>query len=113
MAVMDYTNGKVLATLPIGKGTDASRFDPATGLAFASCGEGVITVVHENSPDRFSVVQTIATESGARTMALDVKTHAVYTVTARMRPPAAPTQQNAHPYPRPIPNTFTAMAFTP
>jgi len=113
MAVVDYTNGKVLATLPIGKGTDASRFDPGTGLAFASCGQGVINVVRENSPDRFSVVQAIATESGARTMALDQKTHAIYTVTARMRPPASPTQQSPHPYPRPIPNTFTALAFAP
>jgi DNA-binding beta-propeller fold protein YncE len=112
-AVMDYTNGKVLATLPIGRGTDASRFDSGTGLAFASCGEGVITVVRETSPNRFSVVQTIPTESGARTMALDPKTHAIYTVTARMLPPLAPTQQNPHPYPRPVPNTFTAMAFAP
>jgi DNA-binding beta-propeller fold protein YncE len=113
MAVVDYTNGRVLATLPIGKGTDASRFDPETGLAFASCGQGVITVVRENAPDRFSVAQTIPTEPGARTMALDLKTHAVYTVTARMRPPAAPTKENPHPYPRPVPNTFTALAFTP
>ncbi|MFL6354060.1 MAG: YncE family protein [Bryobacteraceae bacterium] len=113
MAILDYTSGKVLATLPIGKGTDASRFDPGTGLAFASCGQGVITVVREDSPDRFSVAQTITTESGARTMALDLKTHAIYTVTARMRPPAAATPQNPHPYPQPIPNTFTALAFAP
>ena len=113
MAVVDYTNGKVLATLPIGKGTDASRFDPATGLAFASCGQGVITVVREHSPDRFSVAQTIKTEPGARTMALDPKTHGLYTVTARMQPPPAPTPQNPHPYPQPVPNTFTALAFAP
>jgi len=113
MAVIDYTKGKVLATLPIGKGTDATRFDAGTGLAFASCGQGVITVVREDSPDRFSVVQTIRTESGARTMALDLETHAIYTVTARMRPPAAATPQNPHPYPQPIPNTFTALAYAP
>ena len=113
MAVMNYTNGKVLATLPIGNGTDASRFDAGTGLAFASCGQGTVTVVRENSPDRFSVVQTIPTESGARTMALDLKTHAIYTVTARMRPPVPPTQQSPHPYPRPISDTFTALAFAP
>ena len=113
MAVMNYTNGKVLATLPIGNGTDASRSDAGTGLAFASCGQGTVTVVRENSPDRFSGVQTIPTESGARTMALDLKTHAIYTVTARMRPPVPPTQQNPHPYPRPIPDTFTALAFAP
>jgi hypothetical protein len=113
MAIVDYTTGKVLATLPIGKGTDASRFDPRTGLAFASCGQGVITVVREDSPDRFTVAQTIWTEPGARTMALDLKTHAIYTVTARMRPPPAPTQQNPHPYPQPMSNTFTALVFAP
>ena len=113
MAVIDYAKGKVLATLPIGKGTDAARFDAGTGLAFASCGQGVITVVREDSPNRFSVVQTIPTESGARTMALDLKTHAIYTVTARMRPPVAATPQNPHPYPQPIPSTFTALVFAP
>ena len=52
MAVVDYTDGKVVATVPIGKGVDANRFDPATGLAFASCGDGTITVAHEDSPDK-------------------------------------------------------------
>ena len=113
MAILDYTNGKVLATLPIGKGTDASRFDAGTGLAFAWCGQGVITVIREDSPDRFTVAQTITTESGARTMALNPKTHAIYTATARMRPPAPATSHNPHPYPQPIPNTFTALAFAP
>lgn len=112
MAVLDYADGKVVATLPIRKSTDASRFDPGTGLAFASCGEGAITVVHEDSPERFSVFQTISTEPGARTMALDLKTHSIYAVTARMGPPPAPTKQNPHPYPQPVANTFTALVFT-
>ncbi len=82
MAVVDYTNGKVVATVPIGDRTDANRFDPGTGLVFASCGDGTITVAHEDTPDKYSVVQTISTQVGARTMALDTKNHNVYTVTA-------------------------------
>ena len=111
MAMVDYTNGKVVATLPIGKGDDANRFDPATGLAFASCGDGTITVAHEDSPDHLTVVQTIQTKPGARTMALDSRTHKVYTVTAKFGPPPAPTKENPHPYPSLVPNTFAALAF--
>ena len=62
MAVVDYTNGKVVATVPIGERVDANRYDPATGLAFASCGDGTITVAHQDTPDKYSVIQTIATE---------------------------------------------------
>ena len=81
IAVVDYTNGKVVATIPIGTGVDANRYDPGTGLVFASCGDGTITVAHEDSPDKYTVVQTIMTQRGARTMALDTKNHNVYTVT--------------------------------
>jgi DNA-binding beta-propeller fold protein YncE len=111
MAVVDYTNGKVVATIPIGKGIDANRFDPGTGLAFASCGEGVITVAHEDSPDKYTVVQTIQTQRGARTMALDTKNHNVYTVMAEFGPPPAPTPQRPHPYPTVISKTFTLLIF--
>jgi DNA-binding beta-propeller fold protein YncE len=111
MAVVDYTDGKVVATIPIGKGIDANRFDPGTGLAFASCGEGVITVAHEDSPDNYTVVQTIQTQRGARTMALDTKNHNVYTVTAEFGPPPAPTPQRPHPYPTVISKTFTLLIF--
>ncbi len=111
MAVVDYTNGKVVATIPIGKGVDANRFDPATGLAFASCGDGTITVAHQDSPDKYSVVQTIATQKGARTMTLDPKTHTVYTVTAEFGPPPAATAENPHPWPTVIAKTFTLLIF--
>jgi DNA-binding beta-propeller fold protein YncE len=111
MAVVDYTNGKVVATIPIGKGIDANRFDPATGLAFASCGDGTITVAHEDTPDKYTVVQTIQTQRGARTMALDTKNHNVYTVTADFGPPPAPTPQHPHPYPAVISKTFTLLIF--
>lgn len=111
MALVDYTNGKVLATVPIGKGIDANRFDPATGLAFASCGDGTITVAHEDSPDKLTVVQTITTQRGARTMALDTKNHNVYTVTADFGPPPPATPQNPHPWPKIISKTFTLLIF--
>jgi DNA-binding beta-propeller fold protein YncE len=111
MAVVDYTKGKVVATIPIGKGIDANRFDPGTGFAFASCGDGTITVAHEDSPDKYTVVQTIQTQRGARTMALDAKNHNVYTVTAEFGPPPAPTPERPHPYPTVISKTFTLLIF--
>ncbi len=111
MAVVDYTNGKVVATVPIGKGVDANRFDPVTGLAFASCGDGTITVAHEDSPDKYSVVQTIRTQRGARTMALDTKNHNVYTVTAEFGPPPPATPERPHPWPAVISKTFTLLIF--
>jgi len=111
MAVVDYTNGKVVATIPIGKGVDANRFDPATGLAFASCGDGTITVAHQDSPDKYSVVQTIATQRGARTMTIDAGNHNVYTVTAEFGPPPKATAENPHPWPTVISKTFTLVIF--
>jgi DNA-binding beta-propeller fold protein YncE len=84
MVVMDADTGKVIATPTVGAGTDASLFDPATENAFASAGgSATLTVIHEDSPDRFRVVDNIPTQSGARTMTLDTKTHNVLLVTAR------------------------------
>jgi YVTN family beta-propeller protein len=100
MPVVNADNGKIIATLPIGEGVDATAFDNATGLAFASCGEGVLTVVREESPDKFSVAENVATQKGARTMALDSKTHQVYTVTAKFGPP---------PYPSVVSDTFVVL----
>jgi DNA-binding beta-propeller fold protein YncE len=112
MTVVDYTNGKVVATIPIGMGVDANRYDPSTGLAFASCGDGTITVAHEDSPDKYTVVQTIATQRGARTMALDTKNHNVYTVTADLGPPAAPTPEVPRPRATIVPNTFVLLIYS-
>lgn len=84
MVVVDADNGKVIAALPTGAGTDASLFDPASGNAFASAGGcGSLTIIHEDSPDQFRLLATVPTASGARTMALDEKTHDVLLVTAR------------------------------
>ncbi|MGP8237395.1 MAG: YncE family protein, partial [Limisphaerales bacterium] len=79
MVMMDSSNGKVIASVPIGAGVDANAFDPGTQLAFASCGgAGTTTIAHEDSPDKLTVVQTLKTESGARTMTIDPKTHKIY-----------------------------------
>ncbi|MFI4868437.1 MAG: YncE family protein [Steroidobacterales bacterium] len=90
MLMIDAGDGHVLASVPIGRGVDANAFDPGTQLAFSSNGEGSVTIAHEDSPQALSVVQTLLTQPGARTMALDPKTHRIYLATAdRMPAPAA------------------------
>ena len=110
MAVIDASNGKVLATPAIGDGVDADRFDPGTGYAFASMGEGTLTVVHEDGPHKFSVVENVATQKGARTMEVDPKTHTVFLVTAD-RTPTPPTPDNPHPRPTITPGTFRLLVY--
>jgi len=84
MSVMDADTGKVVATVPIGEGVDATWFDPGTKYVFDSCGrDGVLTVIHEDSPDKYTVVENVPTEKGARTMALNPKTHVVYLALAQ------------------------------
>jgi DNA-binding beta-propeller fold protein YncE len=109
MAVLDARNGKVVATPPIGDGVDANGFDPATGLAFSSQGDGTLTVVHEDSPDKFSVVQNVQTQRGARTMALDLKTHNVLLSIAEYGPAPAPTADRPRPRPSIVPGTFAIL----
>ena len=84
MAIVDADNGKIVATPAIGEGCDATAFDPDRGYAFASAGDGTMTVIKEESSEKFSVVQTVTTQKGARTMALDEKTHQLFTVTANV-----------------------------
>jgi hypothetical protein len=86
MAIVDADSGKIVAAPAIGDGCDATAFDADLGVAFASAGDGTITVIHEDSPDKFTIAQTVATQKGARTMALDAKTHKIYTVTANVGP---------------------------
>ena len=111
MAFVDGNSGKVLGTVPIGQGVDANRFDPATGYAFASCGDGTITVAHEDSPTKFSVVDTIQTKRGARTMELDPASHRIYTVTADFGPAPAATAENPRPRPAILPDTFVLLEY--
>jgi DNA-binding beta-propeller fold protein YncE len=109
MAVVDANTGKVVATPVIGDGVDATTFDPEIGLAFASCGaDGVLTVVKEDSPGNFSS-ENIPTQPGARTLALDAKTHNVYVVTAKFGPVPPPTPDNPHPRHPVLPDTFVVL----
>jgi DNA-binding beta-propeller fold protein YncE len=109
MAVVDADSGKVLATPAIGDGVDATTFDAETGLAFASCGEGVLTVVKEESPDTFSVAENVPTQPGARTLALDAKTHNIFVVTAKFGPPPAATPDDPHPRRSIAPDSFVVL----
>lgn len=97
MAVVDSDTGKVLTTVPIGAGVDAGRFNSNTQEVFMSCGgDGVLTVIHEDSPDKYTVTQNLATAKGARTMAMDYASHTAYLVTAqREATPPTPGQRPA------------------
>ncbi|GAC1677622.1 MAG: hypothetical protein PVS2B2_14150 [Candidatus Acidiferrum sp.] len=106
MAVMDADSGKVVATPAIGEGVDANAFDPATGYAFASNGEGTLTVVHEESADKYSVVENVTTKKTARTMGLDLKTHKIFLPAAEFDPPAAGQRRG-----KMKPGTFVLLVF--
>ena len=88
MAILNADTGKMVATVPIGDGVDANAFDPGSNLAFASTGDGFVTVVHEDSPDKYTVVANVPTKRSARTMTLDLKTHALFLSAADFGPPA-------------------------
>jgi len=110
MVVMNAENGKIVTTLPIGPGVDATGFDPERRLAFSSNGgDGTLTVVREESPDKYSVWENVATQRGTRTLAVDTKTHNVFTVTAEFGPPPAPTAERPRPRPPILPGTFTLL----
>jgi DNA-binding beta-propeller fold protein YncE len=111
MAISDAKAGKLLTTLPIGGGVDANGFDPGTNLAFSSNGsDGNLTVVHEDTPTTFSVVQTVQTMPSARTMALDPATHKIYLVGAKFGPPPAEsTADNPRKRPQMIADSFTLL----
>lgn len=108
-AVVDYDSGKVVTTVPIGDGVDANGFDPATDLGFSSNGDGTLTVIREETPDKFTVVENVETRRGARTMALDEKTHTIFLPTAKFGPPPAATKEQPHPRPAILPDTFTLL----
>ncbi|HEY6292448.1 MAG TPA: YncE family protein [Terriglobia bacterium] len=111
MVVMDADTGKVIATPAIGEGVDANRFDPGTQLAFSSNGDGTLTVVHQDSPDKYTVVDNVQTQRGARTMELDLKTHRVFLVTAEFGPMPASVPPGEHRRPPMVPGSFTLLVF--
>ncbi|HXZ60350.1 MAG TPA: hypothetical protein VEG26_09210 [Steroidobacteraceae bacterium] len=109
MAVVDAGSGKLLGTAPIGAGVDAAAYDPGTRRAYASCGEGVLTVVRIARSGRPQVVQSVTTQRGARTMALDLERHRVFLVTADFSPPPAATGEQPHPRPAIVPGSVRLL----
>ncbi len=108
MVMLDYTTGKVADSVPIGDGVDANAFDPAAQLAFASCGDGTTTIAHEDAPDKLTVVQTLKTTRGARTMTIDPATHKIYLGAADYE--AASEGQRR---PRAVAGSFKVLVFAP
>jgi DNA-binding beta-propeller fold protein YncE len=109
LAVVNADTGKVVASPPIGGDPDGDGFDPATGMVFASCREGLVSVLHQDSPDKYSAVGNVTTQFGTRTMALDPKTHHVFTVTADFKAAPPPTPDNPRPRPQPIDGSFVIL----
>ena len=121
VAVVNADTGKVIATPAIGEGVDATAFDPGTGYVFNSCGDGTLSVAHEDSPDKYTVVEQVKTIARARTMALDTKTHNVYLAIADFEPPPPPSTPPAgdkggdkgqqRPRMRVVPGTFGLLEY--
>jgi hypothetical protein len=113
MAVLDANSGHTLGTAAIGGGVDGAKYDSGMQLAFASCGEGVLTVVSMGAGGKPEVAQSLPTQRGARTMALDEHAHRIFLVTASFGPPPAATEQNPHPRPAILPGTFRLLVLAP
>jgi DNA-binding beta-propeller fold protein YncE len=111
LVVLDADNGKVIQSFPITAGVDAAVYEPETGMLFVSTREGAVHIFHEDSPDKFSVVETLKTEFGAKTMGLDTKTHNIFVDTADFGPAPAPTAERPHPQPAPILGTFRLLVY--
>lgn len=110
MIVSDYEAGKVVADVEIGEGPDAAGFDPGTQFAFSSNGrDGTLTVVREDAPDKFTVIDNVKTQVSARTMSLDQKTHRIYLSAAEFGKAPEPTKDKPHPRPPMKPDSFTIL----
>lgn len=110
MAVSDYKAGKVITTVPIGTGVDGAGFDPGTGDAFAANADGTLTIIHQDSPDTYHVVQTLKTMTASRNMGLDPTTHTVFLAGATFEPAPAPAAGAARPRPKMTPGSFVVMS---
>ncbi len=109
MVVMNAENGKIITSLPIGEGVDGCGFDPATKRAYSSNGDGTLTVVQEDSADKFHVLTNVATQKGARTISVNKKTHHIYLPTAQRGEKPAPTKDEPHPRAPVVPGTFVIL----
>ena len=106
LVVMNAKNGKVVQTLPIGDHVDGTAFDPESANIFSSNGDGTLTVIHEDSPDKYTLVENVKTEPGAKTLALDFKTGRIFLTAAKREAPPAPTKADPKPHGKMVPGTF-------
>jgi YVTN family beta-propeller protein len=114
MAVVDADTGKTVATPAIGDGPDAARFDAKRQVALSSNGGGTLTVVHEDGPDQYSVVQNLETQKSARTLALDEATGKIYLAAAEFGPrPEKATPENPRRWPTAVPGSFVILVVSP
>jgi YVTN family beta-propeller protein len=113
MIVTDSANGHRVATVQIGKGPDGAVFDAARGLVFSSNGEGTLTIVHEDDPEHFRVVDNVATQKSARTLTLDPKTHRLFLPAAEFGATPAATTEQPKPRPTMVPDTFSVLVVGP
>ena len=111
LAIMDSETGKVIQTFPIGAGVDTNIYEARTGLLFTATREGTLHVFHEDSADKFSAVETVKTEFGARNAALDPQTHRIFIDTADFGPAPEPTAEQPHPQPTPVSGTFRLLVY--
>jgi DNA-binding beta-propeller fold protein YncE len=111
LVMMDADKGNVIQSFPISAGVDAIQFEASTGMVFVSTREGFIHIYHEDSPDKLSEVETVKTEYGAKTMAVDPKTHNLFLSTSDFDPPAAPSEKQPNPLPRANPNNFRVLVY--
>jgi len=109
LVVLSALSGKVVATLPIGEGVDACAFDAQAGLIFASNGYGTLTVIREDSPDKFTVAQNVATQHGSRTMALDSESHWVYLPAADFSKTEVEAMPNGRKHPATVKDSFSII----
>lgn len=113
MVLLDAASGRLLGGAPIGAGVDFAAYDPGARLAFASCGEGVLTAVTVTAAGTVQVAQSVPTRPGARTMALDERTHRIFLVTANFGPPPAATPEQPHPRAPALPGSFRLLVVEP
>ena len=111
LVVLNVEDGKVVTTLPIGDGVDANAFDSETKLLFSSQGDGTLTIIKQDSPNKFTVLQNVTTQPGARTMALDTNNHSVYLVSAEFDE-LAPAAGQTRPRRTMKPGTFTLLVIS-
>jgi len=112
MAVINADNGKVIKTMNVGSQVDATAFDAKRNLIFVSAGEGVMSVIHEKTPNEYELVENVKTQKGARTLAFDSKTGNVFLASADFGPPPKQTNENAKARPSIVPNSFVVIVMS-